>query len=309
MKRVIVASTAKRFAIIRMCLNNKSAARHLNSSVSNDMLKLKFNNLTDVEALQVAVALAKLNDFEAILEFGTTLSESELSELISRSGTASESEAVSYLSNQDVGSGEAITFTVRNNGSLIYSSGLQEKYFGRMPSQFSNEEDPEPDINQMQDEFVAKLDKLCNDLSLQHTEVRFKGPSGRYPYSFPEGKSGFLEDGVVYRVVPTFDGRVVALILTTFGGCDYLFDSYSDESLNALYENLRRRVNRACKQYKDVKRLRLVDPIEIDPMPVFRVAENSDPSIDADFQVSGLAYKSNLRKALESNDPLVAIVD
>lgn len=304
MKRVIVASTSKpseNFAVIRMCLNRKSAARHLHRSVSNEMLKLKFNNVSNLEALQIALALSYLNDSDEICDYSEDLSQEELQDLVAVSGVSSEREAISRLNGQDVGSGEPITFTVRNDNKLIYSSGIKESYFGKMPSFYCNAHEESPAPQEEQSEFIQKVERYCNRKGLHHTDIIF---TDKTQYS---GYDGRVEGGDIYKIVPSSDGRNVALMLASCQG-DYCFD-HSDQfrtNLDDIYESVVRRASKSLRQYSDVSELDLVDPNTLHNVSVFLV-ESADDVPDADFKIWSLARKTNLAKAKSQNLALVAM--
>lgn len=295
MKRVIKAATAANFAVIRMCLNNESAARWEHNSVSNDMLKLKYFNLSNLEALQVAVALSRIDDYEEIVKYDTALSNETLKELIEISGVSSESEALSYLERQDVGSGEAITFSVRNNGKLIYSSGLKESDFGKMLRWFDNEEDEPREVSDVMERFFDKLESyvLSKGLRIAVSERR------KNPYN--DDKYEYVVK--IYALVDTNAGKLAIEY------AEWRVRETSDEFslMQNEYKYFTQRIAKSISQYKGLE-FEIVDPAELGSAPVIQVYYSSDfPGADKVIYDSRPTLAA-LRRAKADGSTEVAIV-
>lgn len=72
------------------------------------------------------------------------------------------------FNNTDLGSGELIVFSVRVNGKLVYRSGLNEKEWGSMPSDFVNTvnhdyEDYRKEYDALFQEFLESVEPLKRD--------------------------------------------------------------------------------------------------------------------------------------------------
>jgi len=151
--------------IIRMTLSN--AARSRGFTRSNDMLKIHFFGIDEELSLIITAALQSIAWESDVSQYTPNISQEDIDSLIAIAaniGVTSAQSAISYLDNNDIGSGEPIVFSVRYNGKLIYRSGLSESSWGKMSTGFVNDSEDVYHDTQYQ-HYIDKIIKGINKLS------------------------------------------------------------------------------------------------------------------------------------------------
>lgn len=258
MKRYVQASEEHSALVIRMTLNEAAAER---SPGGSTMLKLRFYGVYSSNiGLIIASALQLIDNYDEIVQYPSELTAQDIEDLESiaqQAGINSGEDAIHYLDNIDVGSGEPVIFSVRFGGKLVYISGLKESQFGRMDKQFDNDETASYDAY---NEYMNDIQKYMN---------RIGGLETSEPFSL-----GGIKYSAAYRYLPCIDGEGPAFIFGLIPASD-TFDISPQDSATFI-----RKLNRAAKQFNELE-VAKVNPIELDNVPVFETdPARWDASID-----------------------------